>query len=258
MFDKNFGSEYWNDIHKKIKRHHYYGIMSDYKRYCYNRLFKKWFLNIKEDKILVTDLFDEAYHANNVFYTCNRINKNTVGIDISKIVLEKTRANLNAQNTLVCDIRQTPFKDESFDLILSPSTLDHFSEEDLVRSLNEMAKLLTLKGKIIVSLHNKLNMFLHFYMTKFIKRPLYRLDAYSIKDFKRILKKTNLKIVKQSAICHLPFPLISRSIYYNLMKIKKTKKILIKSYKFFENLENTKLKNYTGELLVFELNKKYR
>lgn len=256
MLRDNFDTKYWDKINRKIKKHHYEGIMSDYKRYAYIRLFKKWHLNIDSNKILVTDLFDEAYNSNNLFYMCNKLNKNVVGADISEIIVKKARINLNVKNIIVCDVRKPPLKNNAFDIILSPSTLDHFPKENLVLALNELASLLNSNGKIIISLHNKLNIFLHFYITKFIKRPMYRLDTYSIKDFKKIIEKTNLNIVKQSAICHMPIPLISGIVFNYVSKIKKTKNFLVKLYKFFENLENTKLKYFTGELLIFQLTKK--
>jgi len=250
---QKYGAGYWNKINKKIKKHHYKGIMSDYKIFGYSRLLKKWNILLDSKQILVTDLFDEAYNSDNLFYLASDKNKSVVGIDISEHIAKKAKGRYKTKDIVVCDVRHPPFKEKKFDIILSPSTLDHFPEEQLQVALNNLSGLLTKKGRIIITLHNRLNIWLHFYISKFLDIPGYEFFLYSRKTFNETIRDTNLKIVNDSAICHLPCPILTSVVFSGLSRIKILRHVFENMYKSVENLENTKIRYLTGELLIFEL-----
>lgn len=61
---------------------------------------------------------------------------------------------------LVGATRRLPFAADSFDLILSPSTLDHFPDsDDLGVSLKEIAWVFAPAGRLIITLDNPQNIF---------------------------------------------------------------------------------------------------
>jgi len=58
----------------------------------------------------------------------------------------------------VADVRQLDFGDNSIELIISNSTLDHFQQaEDIDRSLAELARVLVPGGLLLVTMDNPLN-----------------------------------------------------------------------------------------------------
>ncbi len=61
-------------------------------------------------------------------------------------------------NAVVSDIRNSPFKTESFDQIISNSTLDHFTNKnDIIVSLKELRRMLKPEGVLIITLDNPSN-----------------------------------------------------------------------------------------------------
>lgn len=61
--------------------------------------------------------------------------------------------NENSANIFLCsDVLQLPFKRDTFDIILSVSTLDHFEKkEKFLKSMNELLRVLKSGGKFAAS-----------------------------------------------------------------------------------------------------------
>ena len=61
---------------------------------------------------------------------------------------------------MVADVRQPPFAGQSFDLVVSPSTLDHFEDpSDLGLAIGGIREMLTTQGRLIITLDNRQNIF---------------------------------------------------------------------------------------------------
>ena len=66
---------------------------------------------------------------------------------------------LNAVN---CDLRQQPFSTAAFDLVISPSSLDHFeTRQDFVVALRELTRLVKPGGILVITLDNPSNPLYH-------------------------------------------------------------------------------------------------
>ena len=119
-------------------------------------LYSRWLGSARYDRILKTDLFDEATTGGllpAVRHACKRV----VGMDISGLVVAIAEQRVKIEG-LCADVRTLPFPDESFDVVLSNSTLDHFEEfADLVRALNELCRVLRQSGELWVTLDNLSN-----------------------------------------------------------------------------------------------------
>ncbi|MCD4759390.1 class I SAM-dependent methyltransferase [archaeon] len=99
--------------------------------------------------------------------------KNYTGIDPSKGMLEQTKANVIQGNA-----EKLPFKDNSFDMIISISAIHNF--KDYKKAIKEMKRVA--KNKIIITLLKKSKKF------KEIKEYL--------KDFKQIDQEVDLILIK--------------------------------------------------------------
>ena len=99
--------------------------------------------------------------------------KNYTGIDPSKGMLEQSKANIKQG-----EAEKLPFKDNSFDIIISISAIHNF--KDYKKAVKEMHRVA--KHKIIITLLKKSNKFNE------IKEHL--------KDFKQIEQKVDLILIK--------------------------------------------------------------
>jgi SAM-dependent methyltransferase len=107
--------------------------------------------------ILKTDLFDEVVSAGLV-PRLQETWEHVTGIDISPVVVKKVRGRFPRLDAHVADVRQLPFAVESFDTIISNSTLDHFPREaDIALAMEELHRVLRRHGTLIVTLDNPLN-----------------------------------------------------------------------------------------------------
>lgn len=242
--------EYWNNVHKKIKKHHYTGIMHEFKQFFYLVPIMKYNLNFKKGNILVTDLFDEGFNCDNLFAYYSKINKNTFGVDISDVITSRVGRRFKNSSIVNCDIVDLPFKNK-FNLIVSPSTLDHMPIDKLLDTIIILKKSLKKGGYMYLTFHNKKNIWFHHQILKKIRKINYKHFLFEEKEIQSICKKARLKIIAKGGINHLPIPLITTK-FMPLLKLlqPKTRKGL---FNLIESLGNFKTRFLTSELIYFIL-----
>ncbi len=109
---------------------------------------------------LLTDLFDEA--ANHRYLLEPLVSAETPWVGIDKVM--QTTQNARKQvhlpgrkhpNVAVCDVRSLAFQDNTFDYVLSHSTLDHFRDKsDIQLAIHEIHRVMKPGGTLIVTLDN--------------------------------------------------------------------------------------------------------
>jgi len=230
---KKYDKEYWDMLISKVDKHHYMGVLNEYKNYCYNEILKNYDLKTSSGKILITDLFDEAFDCPFMFDKYYSINNSTIGIDISKKVIDKVKVKYPKANIVCCDVRNLPFEDDYFDLIISPSTLDHFPKKDLIKSLHELKRVSKKDGIMIITLSSKQNIWLSYYLIKLLKLLPYDMYLYSKKEVIDVCEEISPQKIRLSGICHLPLQIITTRIF-NLLKVfsYETRRRI---FKFIEN-----------------------
>lgn len=72
------------------------------------------------------------------------------GIDISPFICLRAKSRISNLQVVVGDIRSLPFRNNSFDVLLDLSTLDHVPENEVVKVLDEYVRIL--RGEGILSL----------------------------------------------------------------------------------------------------------
>lgn len=117
-------------------------------------LLKRWLPERPVDRLLKTDLFDEAV-SNGLYAVLAPAAEHVIGVDVSAGVAEMAGRRHPALETKAADVRRLPFPDSSFDTVVSISTLDHFeSREDIGVALREITRVLRPGGQLLMTLDN--------------------------------------------------------------------------------------------------------
>jgi SAM-dependent methyltransferase len=124
----------------------------------HRKLLRDWTCDRRFRAALKTDLFDEAVGEGLAGFLLDCSDR-VEGIDVSAAVVQRAAARHPRLMARVSDVRRlSAFPSESFDLVVSNSTLDHFVDgRDLGVALGELARVLTPGGLLFVTLDNPQN-----------------------------------------------------------------------------------------------------
>ncbi len=158
--------------------------------------------------MLKTDLFEEAHGADRIFDDLFPDMRVAVGMDLSyRTALAATRRHFPAFHAIVCDARHLAFPSASLDLVVSPSTLDHFeSPKDIAKALDELARVLRPGGVLLISLDNPRNP--TYYLLRWLSRrgwtpyPLGR--TVSLPSLKQMLIDRGFRVEATGYLIHNP------------------------------------------------------
>ena len=240
----------WERFFRKRKEHYFLSTLKSYKRKTYRKIFDKIFDKSPKNKIIwITDSFDQFYGLD----TFHKFRQNNIVIDsdISLLCIKKVRK----QYKLALDIKKVPFKSNSIDIVISPSTVDHFDKIFFSEFLNEIERILKPRGIAIILLHNKQNIFMRFLILRILEREKYY--TYSKSEVLKTLEAyNNLKLKCILYTFNLPFPLFSTSFINFLdrhkIKINFIRKII---YKFLDKASEISEYPYFSELICFVIKK---
>ena len=113
-----------------------------------------WLGPIGPGRVLKTDAFDEACGFDPLAAAGARV---VVHMDVSGRILAVARQ-AGVALAVATDARQLAFRPGSFDLVFSPSTLDHFDDVDeIARAVAELAAALRPGGRLLLTLDNPSN-----------------------------------------------------------------------------------------------------
>jgi SAM-dependent methyltransferase len=129
----------------------------------HRELLKQWLPERRDEvqawrRVLKTDLYEEAVGTGQIDWLVQRCEL-VAGIDLAPAVAAAAARMHSAQlHAYVADVRRLPFRDRSFDIILSLSTLDHFAKaEGIQEALAELARVLRPGGLLVLTLDNPAN-----------------------------------------------------------------------------------------------------
>jgi SAM-dependent methyltransferase len=107
--------------------------------------------------LLKTDLFDEAMGAG-LFPLLAGHARHVAALDIAPSVLAAAASRHPQLLAVAADVRQLPFADESFEVVVSNSTLDHFETRDqILVALHGLHRVLCHGGQLLLTLDNLAN-----------------------------------------------------------------------------------------------------
>jgi SAM-dependent methyltransferase len=111
----------------------------------------------KVGRALKTDLFDEAL-GRGLYPLLDAVADHVVAIDMSAQAATHAQDSRPMLASAAADVRRLPFKSESFDLVVSNSTLDHFEHfREVEDSLREVRRVLKPGAQLILTLDNFAN-----------------------------------------------------------------------------------------------------
>jgi SAM-dependent methyltransferase len=239
-------TKYWEDLSGSWgeSRQHLWRKHSD----AVNReLITQWLPTGVADSALKTDLFDEMCGVGLVPLIESRAGR-VVGVDISHCALQKARARNSEIRGVVANVLRLPFAGESFDYILSNSTLDHFGSLTEIRgSLAELFRVMRWGGEMTITMDNPTNPFIAV-RNKLPFRLLNRLGVTpyfvgvtcSAKELRQLLQDAGFVVREDSTVMHcprviavgiarllekLPFPGLHRIFLQTLMSFEKLSRL---------------------------------
>jgi SAM-dependent methyltransferase len=176
------------------------------------RLFAEHFPALDGLRILKTDLWDEAKNTRILAWARDQ-GARAYGIDISAPTLMQARTAFDGGPGgrpdligAVADVRDLPFRADSFDAIYSMGTIEHFDETE--RAVAEMARVLKPGGRAIVGVPNRRDPFLRpLFVTALQAMGLYGYGyekSYSRCALRRMLERAGLQVVAETAILFMP------------------------------------------------------
>lgn len=138
MADKREIKDFYNSIYKTGD------IQDNWKLY-------RWIISLF-DKTSSGRLLDVGCGIGYLLYEANKRNFQVFGLDISQDALKKARSNLPPAKICVADGERIPFKDSSFDNVVSLGSIEHFPKPET--GIREIKRVLKSGGKAILLLPN--------------------------------------------------------------------------------------------------------
>jgi ubiquinone/menaquinone biosynthesis C-methylase UbiE len=112
-----------------------------------------------------------------------------VGFDISELMIQKAKNNLNDKALLGCaDINALPFRDKFYDLVFTHATLMHVSEQNIENAIREISRV-TKRYLVIIEET--------YWSIGNLQGTVLKPNEYTfIYDYAQLLSKCGLKIIE--------------------------------------------------------------
>lgn len=261
MTSKNYEAEYWGRIAKKIKvGQDFDQLLAEQYRRVHLDLLTSWADITNGQIILKTDLFAEAMCPSRAFlWDVLKTNNNIIGIDVSVEIV--SRAKVRAEQCAAipaeyinCDLRRLPFTSNSFDIIISDSSLDHFNDKsEIATALSELSRVLKPGGTLIITLDNRDNLTEPFFRLWIWLglAPFFIGRTYTIKELKQALDRVGLYVINSTAIIHNP-RFFTKKVINFLRKVETTRfnYWIRRGLVFLDSLENRKTRYLTAQFIA--------
>jgi SAM-dependent methyltransferase len=215
--EKDLGRNYWDSVLTGTNVAGSEDFWRAHMGEIYRELQARWAGKARPERILKTDLYDEAISTHNLVSLFKGRCDHFIGTDVSlEIASAAKRRMANRPGgwdaIAVTDARNLAFRSGVFDEILSNSTLDHFTNAgDIAESLEELRRTLRPGGTLVVTLDNPWNpvVFLRNRLPYGLLRflgiiPFYMGATLSRSALVRLLESIGFEVQESTAIAHAP------------------------------------------------------
>lgn len=149
--------EYWDLVADDWSTNRPHALWRRHSDSVNSALLREWLPSPQVASLLKTDLFDEAV-SEGLYPLLVEYAGQVVGIDVSQSIVDAAKKQFPKLQSHKADVRELPFPDASFDVVVSISTLDHFdSREDIQSALGELYRVLRPGGSLLLTLDNLSN-----------------------------------------------------------------------------------------------------
>lgn len=174
---------------------------------CERLLVERFFPPLPGRSLFKTDLWDEAKNTEILRWAAQQ-GARPSGIDLSEQIVREARLVLAPHRPwlAVADVRAIPFASESFDLVYSMGTIEHFPE--YIDALREIFRVLRPGGTAIIGVPNKADPFLRPLMVDLLNRVgLYaygREKSFTRGELRRLSKSVGFIVKSESGVLFMP------------------------------------------------------
>jgi SAM-dependent methyltransferase len=226
-------------------------------------LLARWLPSARAERLLKTDLFDEAFSDGLYPQLAHRAHC-IVGIDISASIVRADRSRRPGLQVAMADVRRLPFASSSFDVIVSNSTLDHFkTSHEIVVGLGELRRVLRSGGQLLLTLDNLANPIIAMRNAlpfRLVNRlgfvPYYVGATYGPHGLRRIVQEVGFEIREIEAIMHCPRVLVVALARFLERRLGlATQKRLLRGLMAFERLACWPTRFLTGHFIAVKATK---
>jgi len=208
---KGPGRAYWDGVADQVGGYYLIPILAEYKSQEYTGLLEEW--GIGDDKsVLITDLYEAAFGNTGIYGYLSGPANEVWGMDISAKFCFRAGEHFKRQDLdigiISGDAAMIPLSNDIVDVIISPSTFDHFPEID--RALSECHRILKPGGKLVLALNSADNPFFKpgVRLAERFKKHEYQTDYfYSLRQTARLLEQAGFAVGRSTAIMHVPIGL---------------------------------------------------
>ena len=248
----------WEEIGRDLKWHPARSIWRTYCDGLNRNWLEKQLPGHRLQAALKTDAFDEAV-GDGVYPSLRRAAERVYAMDIS---LSTCRLAINRWPRLtaaVSDVRNLPFGDDSFDLILSLSTLDHFASiSEIEAALGCLCRVLRPGGCLLLTLDNLSNPFVRFRNSlprRFLQS--FGLVPYPVGitlrpgQLRELLERTGFEVRDLRALMHVPrAPAVALAGLFDKVGGSLAGRIFCRVHLWFELLSKLPTWRWTGNYIA--------
>ena len=178
---------------------------------------------LRGKRVLKLDLWNEAINTRILGWMASQ-GADVVAIDISQVVVRRAQANARLENfspsLLRADIRDLPFRDDSFDVIYTMGTIEHIPEYR--HTITEIHRVLKSGGTAIIGVPNFWDPFLRplivALLTMFGRYPYAPEKSFTRAELRRDVEHAGLEIVEMTGILALPGILRMLDLFLHVRK----------------------------------------
>jgi len=255
--------EYWDSVVKEWEADQRQALWRRHSDAVNSQLLQRWLPSSRVARMLKTDLFDEAV-SQGLYSLLSGYTERLEGVDLSPGIVEAVKRRFPDLDSRAADVRELPYDDASFDVIISISTLDHFdSELDIQSALNELSRVLRPGGQLLLTLDNLSHpaVWLRSILPQRLLLGL-RLVPYRVgttctpRRLEAFCRQAGLEVRDRTAILHCPRALAIAGAHLIERRVSgRTQRRYLQALMSFERLERWPMRFVTGHFTAIHARK---